>query len=109
MLAAVVPIFDTKKTRETIEKGRRAKWWQRRGSKSKGFYYTDAAGKRITDEASLARISSLVIPPAWRHVRISPHAGSSLQALGMDTTGRVQYMYHPKHSEKQQKKKFAKI
>ena len=27
----------------------------------------------------------------------------------MDTTGRVQYLYHPKFAEKQQRKKFAKI
>ena len=103
------PVFDKKKTKETIEKGRRAKWWQRHGAKSKGFFYTDASGKRITDAASLERTSSLVIPPAWKYVRISPHAGSSLQAVGMDTTGRIQYIYNPKYSERQQKKKFAKI
>ena len=103
------PVFDKKKTKETIEKGRRAKWWQRHGAKSQGFFYTDASGKRITDAASLERTSSLVIPPAWKYVRISPHAGSSLQAVGMDTTGRIQYIYNPTYSERQQKKKFAKI
>jgi DNA topoisomerase-1 len=103
------PLFDQTKALQTIEKGRRAKWWQRRGSKSKGFFYTDAAGKRITDQESLDRIASLVIPPAWKHVRISPHAGSSLQVVGMDTTGRVQYRYHPKFSERQQNKKYSKI
>jgi DNA topoisomerase I len=103
------PLFDAKKTRETIDKGRRAKWWRRRGSKSKGFFYTDSAGKKITDEQDLGRIASLVIPPAWRHVRIAPSAGCRVQAVGMDTTGRIQYIYHPKFAEKQQKKKFAKI
>ena len=109
MAQAPKPIFDTKRTREAIESGRRAKWWRRRGSKSKGFYYEDARGKRITDGPSLERIGSLVIPPAWRYVRISPNAGGRVQAVGMDTTGRIQYIYHPKFAEKQQRKKFAKI
>ena len=93
----------------TIEKGRRAKWWQRKGSRSRGFYYVDVNGKRITDEADLERIKQLVLPPAWRHVRISPSAGSRLQAVGVDTTGRVQYMYHRQFAERQQRKKFEKI
>jgi DNA topoisomerase I len=42
-------------------------------------------------------------------VRISPAESSSLQAIGMDTNGRIQYLYHSKFSEKQQQKKFAKI
>ena len=33
----------------------------------------------------------------------------SLQALGMDTNGRIQYLYNPKFREKQEKKKFQKI
>lgn len=103
------PQFDKKKARETIERGRRAKWWLRRGSKSRGFYYADSNGRRITDESSLERIRALVIPPAWSCVRISPFASSSLQAVGMDTTGRAQYLYHQKFSEKQQRRKFSKI
>jgi DNA topoisomerase-1 len=103
------PIFDTAKAKEICSRGRRAKWWRRVGTMKAGFAYVDCVGKRITDEQSLERIRSLVIPPAWRHVRISPSPGSRLQAVGMDTTGRVQYKYHPKFSEKQQRKKFEKI
>ena len=103
------PQFDKAKARETIEKGRRAKWLQRRGSKGRGFYYTDANGKRVTDGETLERIKSLVIPPAWRYVRISPAASTAIQAVGMDTTGRIQYLYHPKFSERQTRKKFEKI
>ena len=102
-------IFDTRKTREIIERGKRARWWKRQGSKTRGFRYVGADGKKITDEKHLERIKSLVIPPAWKHVRISPFAASNLQAVGMDTTGRIQYLYHSKFSENQQKKKFAKI
>ena len=103
------PIFDTNKSKENIEKGKRAKWIQRKGGKSKGFHYADKTGKKISDEKTLERIKSLVIPPAWKYVRISPAASSSLQAIGMDTNGRIQYLYHSKFSEQQQQKKFAKI
>ena len=108
-MAKNTPLFDTKRAKEIIERGRRAKWWQRRGGKSKGFQYLDAEGKIIKDEAHLERIKSLVIPPAWKYVRISPSMSSKLQAVGMDTTGRVQYLYHPKFRGKQEKKKFEKI
>lgn len=103
------PLFDKTKALQTIEKGRRATWWRRRGSKSKGFFFTNAAGGKITDTAALERIQALVLPPAWRHVRISPYGGGALQAVGMDTTGRVQYKYHAKFSEKRQNKKYSKI
>ena len=108
-MAKNATIFDIGKARENIEKGKRTKWWKRRGSKSKGFHYVDFDGRKITDEKYLERIKTLVIPPAWKHVRISPFMSSNLQAIGMDTTGRIQYLYHSAFSEKQQKKKFAKI
>ena len=109
MEQSVKPIFDVEKAKQTIEKGPRAKWWKRCGSKSKGFHYVDANKRRITDEESLERIRQLVLPPAWRFVRISPRAGSRLQAVGMDTRGRVQYRYHEKFCERQANKKFCKI
>ncbi|HYJ90690.1 MAG TPA: hypothetical protein VEV84_05230, partial [Pyrinomonadaceae bacterium] len=92
-----------------VEKGRRAKWWRRKGSRTRGFRYYDANGRQITDEATLERIKSLVIPPAWKFVRISPSPGSRVQAVGVDTTGRVQYLYHKQYSERQQRKKYEKI
>jgi DNA topoisomerase I len=106
---APAAIFDRKAAKQKIEQGRRAKWWLRKGGKSTGFKYFDADGKRITDETQLERIKSLVIPPIWKYVRISPSPKSKLQAVGMDSSGRVQYLYHPKFAEKQQKKKFEKI
>ena len=103
------PIFDVEKARETIEKGRRGKWWRRRGRTPKTFYYVDHNGDKVTDETHLERIRTLVIPPAWKHVRICPFTNGRLQAVGMDGTGRVQYLYHAKYAEKQQRKKFQKI
>jgi len=108
-MAIKKPIFDAKKAAEIIEKGKRARWWKRKGSMKRGFTYVDADGKRLTDEAHLERIRLIVIPPAWKHVRISRSMSSSLQAVGMDTTGRIQYLYHQKFSEKQKRKKFSRI
>ena len=108
-MAKVKMIFDKTRSKEIIEKGKRAKWWQRRGGKSSGFYYAGYDGKQIKDEAHLERIKSLVIPPAWKFVRISPAMSSPVQAVGMDTSGRIQYLYHSKFREKQERKKFQKI
>ncbi|HKQ99279.1 MAG TPA: hypothetical protein VJT09_01325 [Pyrinomonadaceae bacterium] len=94
---------------EIVERGTRARWWQRRGSKGRGFSYTDAAGHAITNRTELERIRSLVIPPAWEHVRISPSARGRIQAIGIDTSGRVQYIYHPQFAARQQRKKYEKI
>ena len=57
---------------QSVARGARARWWRRRGTKRSGFRYEDAAGRRITDETALERIRSLVVPPAWTEVRISP-------------------------------------
>jgi DNA topoisomerase-1 len=61
----------------------------------KGFSYVDKKGGRITDEAVLARIRSLAIPPAYEDVRIATNAAHHLQAIGRDEAGRSQYRYHP--------------
>jgi DNA topoisomerase-1 len=103
------PLVDPRRSRAIVEKGRRSKWWRRKGSPSRGFSYLTHDGRKLTDQDSLARIAALVIPPAWRFVRISPAAGGKLQALGVDARGRVQYLYHPTFLESRQRKKFAKI
>jgi DNA topoisomerase-1 len=102
-------VFDLAKAKAMVLRGGRKKWWERKGTMKSGFRYFDASGTPIKDEAQLERIRSLVIPPAWRHVRISPRPGSKLQVVGIDTTGRIQYRYHPKFTEKQQRAKFQKI
>src|SRR5512133_373361 len=61
----------------------------------KGFYYTRPDGTKITDPVELKRIRSLVIPPAWTNVWISPYANAHLQATGRDARRRKQYRYHP--------------
>jgi DNA topoisomerase-1 len=87
----------------------RKNWYRRVGTKEHGFHYEDAAGKSIRDKETLARIKSLVIPPAWSNVLISPSAASKVQVVGHDAMGRLQYLYHETFRERQQKKKFAKL
>jgi DNA topoisomerase-1 len=68
----------------------------REGDVKSGFRYLDAKGAPVEDEASLKRIKSLVIPPAWTDVWICSQANGHLQATGRDARGRKQYRYHPK-------------
>src|ERR671929_258763 len=68
-----------------------------------------ADGRPLGDEAALERIKCLVIPPAWREVRISPSPRSSLQAIGTDKAGRVQRIYHPSFVARRARHKYEKI
>lgn len=61
-----------------------------------GFRYAAADGTPVKDEATLGRIKSLAIPPAWQDVWICPQPHGHLQATGRDARGRKQYRYHPK-------------
>jgi DNA topoisomerase-1 len=82
--------------------------WTRKGSSGR-FRYYDSRGNRIVDEARIRRIESLVIPPAWRDVWISPRAGAKLQATGVDKAGRRQYLYHPEYRAQQEQAKYDKL
>lgn len=93
----------------SVTRDRRARWWRRAGSKSRGFRYETADGKPVEDEAALERIKSLVIPPAWREVRISPSPRSALQAIGVDKMGRAQRIYHTSFVAKRARRKYEKI
>ncbi len=73
------------------------------------FRYRDARGKAVRDEETLARVRSLVIPPAWEEVWISPTPDSHIQATGRDQRGRKQYLYHPVWRQKQEAYKYEKL
>jgi DNA topoisomerase I len=68
--------------------------------------YLDETGARITDAEIVARITALVIPPAWREVWISPDPFGHIQATGLDQRGRKQYLYHPRWRERRDQQKF---
>jgi DNA topoisomerase I len=82
--------------------------WGREGSRGR-FRYVDARGNRITDEEKLERIKSLVIPPAWKDVWISPSPTAKLQATGIDAAGRKQYLYHPNFRAQREQEKFESL
>jgi len=67
----------------------------RRIGRNKRFRYVDPRGATVADANVLARIKSLVIPPAWTDVWICPNPLGHLQATGRDARGRKQYRYHP--------------
>ncbi|MEV4420618.1 DNA topoisomerase IB [Patulibacter sp. NPDC049589] len=75
----------------------------------KGFYYRDADGEKVTDEATVERIEELVLPPAWKDVWISPHANGHVQATGVDEAGRTQYRYHDAWREQRDAEKFDRV
>jgi DNA topoisomerase-1 len=74
----------------------------------RGFTYTDADG-RLVDAEARARITALVIPPAWRDVWISPYPNGHLQAVGTDAAGRRQYLYHERWSEARNASKHVRV
>ena len=66
----------------------------KRVRKGKGFVYYHGTAK-ISDEKTITRIRSLVIPPAWKNVWICSDHRGHLQATGTDARNRKQYRYHP--------------
>ncbi|MEK6210516.1 MAG: DNA topoisomerase IB [Pseudomonadota bacterium] len=81
----------------------------RRVKAGKSFAYLSPQGKRVTDEKTLARIRSLVIPPAWRDVWICTDPQGHLQVLGRDARGRNQYRYHPRWREVRDENKYGRL
>ena len=69
----------------------------------------DSRGRTITDPGKLARIENLVIPPAWRDVRISPRPNAKVQATGIDAAGRRQYIYSAVFRAEQEEEKFDRL
>jgi len=79
-----------------------------RKKQGRGFSYLKN-GKRIKDNKQLSRFRKLVIPPAWRDVRITDCANGHLQATGYDDKGRKQYLYHPLWQKVRNQSKFYKM
>ncbi|WP_346236072.1 DNA topoisomerase IB [Niabella insulamsoli] len=66
-------------------------------------------GKKVKDEKTLARIKSLVIPPAWKDVWICAMENGHLQCTGLDAAGRKQYRYHPLWNALRKETKFYRL
>ena len=74
----------------------------------RGFAYYKKEEK-ITDSKTLERIKKLVIPPAWKNVRITHLPNGHLQVVGRDEKERKQYIYHSTWSEIRNQTKFFKM
>jgi DNA topoisomerase-1 len=75
----------------------------------KSFHFFDTKGERIRDEAIIARIRKLAIPPAYTNVWICPQANGHMQATGLDARGRKQYRYHAEWRAIRDASKFSHI
>jgi DNA topoisomerase-1 len=81
----------------------------RRIRSGRAFRYIGSDRKPVRDPKQLARIRSLVIPPAWTNVSICPYPSGHLQAVGVDARGRKQYRYHPRYREIRDQAKFSRM
>ncbi|MEP9384794.1 DNA topoisomerase IB [Nocardioides sp. KR10-350] len=81
--------------------------WTRRPA-GRGFAYLDEHGDRLPPEA-VERVRSLVIPPAWTDVWITPYDNGHLQAVGTDAAGRRQYLYHPDWRTRRDAAKYDRV
>jgi DNA topoisomerase I len=75
----------------------------------RGFMYLHPNGQRVRDDATLVRIRSLAIPPAWDDVWICPDERGHLQAVGTDGAGRKQYLYHDDWRTRRDRQKFDRV
>src|SRR5689334_2424975 len=73
------------------------------------FRYVGPDGKAVRDAQTLARIRSLVVPPAWPDVRICPFPNGHIQVTARDARGRKQYRYHPRWREVRDETKYEKL
>jgi DNA topoisomerase-1 len=80
---------------------------RRLGTPKRGFRYKPVSGRPT--KTDLDRINDLKIPPAWTDVFINPAANGRVQAIGKDTAGRWQYLYHESHTRMQELRKFRRI
>ncbi len=81
---------------------------RRIGTPKSGFRYVRPDG-RPASKQERARISELVLPPAWKHVAVSRSPGAKLQAVGQDAAGRWQYRYRASFQRQQEALKYRRL
>ena len=80
-----------------------------RRRRGRTFEYHSPDGRTLREAATISRIRSLDIPPAYEDVWICPLANGHLQATGRDDRGRKQYRYHPLWREIRDETKFDRM
>jgi DNA topoisomerase I len=79
-----------------------------RRRRGRGFEYR-RDGRLLRARADLERIRSLAIPPAWKDVWICADPLGHLQATGVDSAGRRQYLYHDAWRLRRDREKFERM
>lgn len=85
------------------------RWLRRIGTARSGFEYVRPGGSIVRDARTLARVTGLRVPPAWRDVHISPDKQRSIQAWGFDARGRKQYRYHEHAVVRRELRKYHRV
>lgn len=76
--------------------------------RGRGFSYHHADGTLLGDD-EVQRVRALGIPPAWTGVWICADPAGHLQAVGVDSAGRLQYLYHPLWRQRRDLAKFERM
>jgi DNA topoisomerase I len=105
----VATVLDHPTRRRRLRRSDPARPGITRRRSGESFVYHDPSGRPVTDQATLARIKALVIPPAWKDVWISPWPNGHLQAVGTDAAGRRQYLYHEQWRTCRDREKFGRM
>jgi DNA topoisomerase-1 len=66
-------------------------------------------GQRVTDRATIDRLNSIALPPAYTNAWFCKDPDGHLQATGIDARGRKQYRYHPDFRANAEASKFAAL
>tara|TARA_B100001758_G_scaffold235475_1_gene235611 strand:- start:4707 stop:5690 length:984 start_codon:yes stop_codon:yes gene_type:complete len=65
--------------------------------------------KLVNDKKIIKYIESLKIPPNWNDTKIDISKKTLLHAIGIDKSGKKQYLYSAQHEINRDKKKFSKL
>ena len=76
--------------------------------KRMGRYWAYFDGdQRVTDRATIDRLNSVALPPAYKDAWFCKDPDGHLQATGIDDRGRKQYRYHPDFRARAEASKFG--
>jgi DNA topoisomerase-1 len=81
----------------------------RRRRNGKGYAYLGPDGRALRDSATLRRLKSLAVPPAYEDVLFASDPRAHLQAVGRDAAGRLQYRYHPEWEKVRERRKAKRL
>ena len=74
----------------------------------KNYTYLLQNGNKIKNQVTIDRINKLRIPPNYNNVLIASKPTAKLQAIGYDSKGRKQYIYHSEYIQENKAKKYEK-